>query len=55
MTVDFSDCFWSEGQKTSGIEVLFQNAKSGVATTKEVAEFLKERYFNKMSTKLDSN
>ncbi|XP_021954750.1 F-BAR domain only protein 2 [Folsomia candida] len=43
MTVDFSDHFWGEGPKNSGVDVLFQNLKYGVTTSRDVGDFLRER------------
>jgi hypothetical protein len=32
-----------EGQKNNGLDVLFQNMKYGITTTKELTEFVRER------------
>jgi len=39
----FLEYLQGEGQKNNGLDVLFQNMKYGIATTKELSDFIRER------------
>lgn len=41
MTVDFNDYFW--GEKNNGFDVLYHNMKYGLVSSKELADFFRER------------
>ncbi|KAK4871783.1 hypothetical protein RN001_015907 [Aquatica leii] len=41
MAVDFNDYFW--GEKNNGFDVLYHNMKYGLVSSKELAEFFRER------------